>query len=171
MMNAKTKKFTMLVAALLTISFFFAEQTAAQSNNKTCKKIHGGGTQVFDPATGIISGPINSSGLLNGTLEDVVNFAAGFVVTPDPTVVTYTTNLTITTVHGQLKSSTVSTQSLVTGIGTEWGHLNPDSSTGRFAGATGMIFITFKPVGDPSIGPYEAEFSGEICFAKDRDLP
>ncbi len=165
----KTRKLAMLVAVVLTIGFFFAEQTSAQSTNKTCKKIHGGGTQVFDPATGIISGPINSSGLLNGTLEDVVNFAAGFVFTPDPTVVTYTTNLTITTVHGQLKSSAVTTQSVVTGIGTEWGHLNPDLSTGRFAGATGMIFITFKPVGDPAVGPYEAQFSGEICFANDPD--
>ena len=170
-MNAKTRRLTMLVAVVLTICLFSFEQTSAQSVNKTCKKLHGGGTQVFDPATGVISGPITSSGLLNGTLEDVVNFAAGVVFTPDPTVVTYTTNLTITTVHGQLKTNTVTTQSVVTGIGTEWAHLNPDISTGRFAGATGIIFITFKPVGDPSVGPYEAEFSGEICFANDRDLP
>ena len=170
-MNAITRKLAMLAAVLLTICLFSLEQTAAQSVNKTCKKIHGGGTQVFDPATGTISGPITSSGLLNGTLEDVVNFGAGFVFTPDPTMVTYLTDLTITTVHGQLKSSNVTTQSVVTGSGTEWGHLNPDISTGRFAGATGMIFITFKPVGDPSVGPYEAEFSGEICFASEPPLP
>jgi hypothetical protein len=81
------------------------------------------------------------------------------------TVVAYTTDLTITTIHGQLKVTPVTTQSIVTGAGTEWGNINPTTSTGRFAGATGLIFITFKPIGDPSIGPYEAEFSGEICLA------
>ena len=171
MMNSTTKKLAILIAAVLTIGFLLAEQTAAQSTISRCKKIHGGGTQSFDPATGVISGPITSSGLLNGTLEDVVNFAAGVVFTPDPTVLTYLTDLTITTVHGQLKSSNVTTQSVVTAIGTEWGHLNPNLSTGRFAGATGMIFITFKPVGDPAVGPYEAQFSGEICFASEPPLP
>lgn len=170
-MNDKTKKLAVFVAVVLSLSLFSATQTAAQSPLSTCKKIKADGVQTFDPATGVISGPVTSAGILNGTLEDIVNFAAGVVFTPDPTVVTYTTDLTITTVHGQLKTSTVTTQSIVTGIGTEWAHLNPDISTGRFAGATGMIFITFKPVGDPSVGPYEAEFSGEICFPSYSKLP
>lgn len=114
-----------------------------------------------------MSGPVTNAGILNGTLEDVINFDAGFVSTPDPNVVAYTTALTITTIHGQLKASPVTTQSIVTGAGAEWGNINPNTSTGRFAGATGMIFITFKSVGDPSIGPYEAEITGEICFANE----
>lgn len=170
-MNQEIKKLAMLVAVVLTIGFFSLEQSTAQTPISGCKKIKATGVQTFDPATGVISGPVTSAGILNGTLEDVVNFAAGVVFTPDPTVVAYTTNLTITTVHGQLKATPVTTQSIVTGIGTEWAHLDPDASTGRFAGATGMIFITFKPVGDPSVGPYEAEFSGEICFASYAKLP
>jgi hypothetical protein len=144
-----------------------APSTSTQSANGNCRAIKGRGIQVFDPVLGVVSGPVTNAGILNGTLEDVINFGAGFVFTPDPTVVAYTTELTITTNHGQLRASPVTTQSVITGIGAEWGTINPNTSTGRFAGATGMIFITFKPVGDPSVGPYEAEMSGEICFANE----
>ena len=165
-MNTKTRKLAMLVA-VLTICLFSLEQASAQSPLSSCKKIKGSGVQTFDPATGIVSGPVTNAGVLNGTLEDVINFAAGFVFTADPNVVSYTTDLTITTINGQLKASPVTTQSVVSGAGAEWAHINPNTSTGRFAGATGMIVISFKPVGDPSVGPYEAEFSGEICYAND----
>ena len=144
-----------------------AQSTSAQSANSSCKTIKGRGVQFFDPATGVVSGPVTNAGILNGSLEDVINFAAGFVFTPDPNVVAYTTGLTITTIHGQLRASPVTTQSVVTGEGAEWGNINPGTSTGRFAGATGLIFITFKPVGDPSVGPYEAEITGEICLANE----
>ncbi len=170
-MNAKTKRLTMFVAVVLAIGFLFAEQTAAQSPNSTCKKLTASSVGTFDPATGTVSGPLTNGGILNGTLEDVINFGAGFVFTPDPTVLSYTTSLTITTLWGQLKSSNVTTQSVVTAAGSEWGYINPDTSTGKFAGATGLIFIRFKPVGDPAVGPYESEITADICFAHHRDLP
>ena len=127
--------------------------------------------QTFDPATGTVSGPVTNGGILNGQLEDVINFGAGFIFTPDPTVISYTTGLTITTLWGQLKASPVTTQSVVTGSGAEWGSIDPDTSTGKFAGATGLIFVHFKPVGDPSVGPYEAEITAEICFTPYSKLP
>ena len=184
-MNAKTRTTMTLAAAMLCLGLFplcqsalaqsargwfgprgnTAPSTSTQSNNGDCRAIKGRGIQVFDPVLGVVSGPVTNAGILNGTLDDVINFAAGFVFTPDPTVVTYTTDLTITTNHGQLKASPVTTQSVITGAGAEWGTINPNTSTGRFAGATGMIFITFKPVGDPSVGPYQAEIASEICFA------
>jgi len=186
-MNAKTRTVMTLSMVMLTLGLFSLEpsataqsarswfgprgnkapSTSTQSANGNCKAIKGSGIQVFDPVLGVVSGPVTNAGILNGTLEDVVNFAAGFVLTPDPTVFAYTTDLTITTNHGQLRASPVTIQSGVTGAGAEWGNINPDASTGRFAGATGMICITFKPVGDPSIGPYQAEFSGEICLANE----
>lgn len=162
-MNAKTRKFMTLMAILLTFCLFSLEQSAAQSN---CRKIKGSSVQVFDPAAGVVSGSVTNAGILNGTFEDVINFNAGFVFTPDPNVVTYTSDLTITTLHGQLKTSPVITQSIVTGAGTEFGNINPNTSTGRFAGATGLIFITFKLVGSDPNGPYEAEISGDICLAR-----
>jgi hypothetical protein len=185
-MNAKKRIVRTLAAVMLTFVFFHLQQpTSAQSGKSgfdfrgnlmqqtlpssaksNCKIIRGNGVQVFDPATGIISGPVTNSGLLDGSLEDVIDFGAGFIFTPDPTVVAYTTDLTITTNHGQLKASPVNTQSVVTAVGSEWGHIDSDNSTGRFAGATGAIFITFKPVGDPSVGPYEAEITADICFGR-----
>lgn len=182
-MNRKTRVLTTLILVTLAFGLFLQqskaqsarsflrvrENTAQQSMpsaNSNCKTIRGNGTQVFDPVTGIVSGPVTNAGILNGDLEDVINFGAGFVFTPDPTVVSYTTNLTITTIHGQLKASPVTIQSFVTGAGAEWGHINPDTSTGRFAGATGTISVVFKPIGDPSVGPYEVEIAAEICFAQ-----
>ena len=169
-MNPTTKRFAMLVAVVLTIGFFSAEQATAQSPNSTCKKLTATSVGSFDPATGTVSGPLTNGGILNGTLEDVINFGAGFVFTPEPTVISYTTNLTITTLWGQLKSSNVTTQSVVTAAGAEWGYINPDTSTGKFAGATGLIFIRFKPVGDPNVGPFEAEVTADVCFASHREL-
>ena len=166
-----TKKLAMLITAVLTIGFFFAEQTAAQSPNSSCKKLTASSLGTFNPATATVSGPLTNGGILNGTLEDVFNFGAGVVFTPDPTVVSYTTNLTITTPWGELKSSNVTTQSVVTAAGAEWGYINPDTSSGKFAGATGLIFIRFKPLGDPAISPFEAEVTADICFSPNRDLP
>jgi hypothetical protein len=134
--------------------------------NRNCRKISANGIQFFDPATGIISGPVTNSGLLDGDLTDVINFGAGFAFTPDPTVVAYTTDFTITTIQGQLKASAVTTQSIITGQGAEWGQINPNTSTGRYAGATGMISVVFKAVGDPAVGPYEAQITADICFAQ-----
>jgi hypothetical protein len=166
MMNTKTRMLMTLLALLLTCGLFPLEQSAsAQSPMSECKKLKGRGVQFFDPATGVVSGPVTNAGILDGTLEDVIDFNAGFVLTPDPSVFSYTTDLTITTIHGQLKASPVTIQSGVTGAGTEWGHIDSNTSTGKFAGATGMIVITFKPIGDPFNGPWEAEISGEICFA------
>jgi hypothetical protein len=104
--------------------------------------------------------------LLDGNLTDVIDFGAGFVLTPDPTVVAYRTDLTITTIHGQLKASAVTTQSIITAQGAEWGQINPNTSTGRFAGVTGMISVVFKAVGDPAVGPYETQITADICFAQ-----
>ncbi len=188
-MNANTGKLMMLITVILIFGLFSLEQpTSAQSPqppqsrvwferrgnaaqsaspNSNCKKLKGRSVQVFDPATGVVSGPVTNAGILNGTFEDVINFDAGFVLTPDPNVVTFTSDMTITTSRGQLKATPVITQSMVTGAGTEFGNINPATSTGKFAGATGMIFMTFKLVGNDPNGPYEAEISGEICFANE----
>jgi hypothetical protein len=175
MMLGKTRTAMMLMFALLTVEpltfaqsargFLGVRSNAAQPRSN-CKTIRANGVQVFDPATGVVSGPVTNSGLLDGNLEDVIDFGAGFIFTPDPTVVAYTTALTITTNHGQLKASPVTIQSVLTGSGSEWGQIDPDTSTGGFAGATGTISVVFKPVGDPSVGPYEAEINADICFAQ-----
>ncbi|MGB7069302.1 MAG: hypothetical protein WBD22_07390 [Pyrinomonadaceae bacterium] len=165
-MNAKTRNLITLITIAVTLFLFPLEQSAsAQSTKSNCKKLKGSSVQVFDPATGVVSGPVTRAGILNGQLEDVINFDAGFIFTPDPNVVTYISDLSITTIHGELKTSPVITQ----GVGfpyafTEFGNIDPNTSNGRFAGATGLIFFTGKTVGDFN-GPFEVEITGEICFA------
>jgi hypothetical protein len=102
-MNAKTRKLTALMAVVLTFCLVSLEQlalarsprgflglhgnsaqsTSSQSANSNCKKLKGSSVQVFDPAAGVAFGPVTNAGILNGTLEDVINFSAGFVFTPD----------------------------------------------------------------------------------------
>ena len=183
-MNSKTKKLATLTAFVLTICSAALVQTTSaqsprglfasrgnaaqpQSANSNCKTITGNSVQAFDPATGTLFGTTTNGGVLNGTLEDVVNFDAGFVLTPDPNVITYLSNLTINTVNGQLTaSSNVNAFNFVTGDFTEFGQINPMTSTGKFAGATGVIFFTGRTIGTPDVGPYEAEISARICFAQ-----
>ena len=185
-MNAYKKIVRTLVVVVSTFGFFQLQQSTSaqstrglsglrgstaqtattQSAKSNCKEIRGNSFQVFDPVTGVVSGPVTNAGILDGALEDVINFGAGFALTPDPNVFTYNTALTITTSQGQLKLNPVTTQSIVTGSGNEFGEIDANASTGRFAGARGTFWLTFKPVGDPSVGPYEAEFTTEICFAQ-----
>ena len=182
-MNTKMRIIATLTTVAVASCLFLQQSTSAQSGrgllvashnsakgtpseNSNCKTIRGNGVQTFDPATGVVSGPVTNSGILDGNLEDAIDFGAGFVFTSNPTVVSYSTSLTITTNHGQLRASPVTTQSIVSGEGAEWGEINPSTSTGRFAGATGMISVVFKPVGDPSVGPYSAEVTADICFAQ-----
>ena len=183
-MNGKTRKLVKLTAFVLTFCLVsLVHSTSAQSPrgllawrgnaadpqsvNSNCKSIKANSLQVFEPATGTVFGTTTNGGVLNGTLEDVVNFDAGFVLTPDPNVITYLSNLTINTVTGQLKASgAVNTFNFVTGDFTEFGQINPTASTGKFAGATGVIFFTGRTVGTPDVGPYEAELSAHICLAQ-----
>ena len=135
-MNAKTRTVMTLVAVVLTFCLVSLEQialaqsprgflgprrtsaqsTSSQSANSNCKGLKGVRIGAFDPATGIASGTITNGGILNGTTADVINFDAGVVFTLDPNVVTYLSDLTITTRKGLLKTSTVTTQSIVTGV-------------------------------------------------------
>jgi hypothetical protein len=180
-MNAKTRTTAVtLLAVVLTLGLFPLERptsaqsarsflrsrgNSAQSANSNCHKLKGTRIDVFDPAAGISSGTIINGGWLNGTTETAINFNAGLVFTPDPNVVAFLSDITITTIDGQLKASLVTTFNLATGVFAEWGNINPNSSTGRFAGATGMIFFNGKTIGNSDTGPFESEVVGEICFA------
>jgi hypothetical protein len=183
-MNAKTRSLTTLAGVVLTLGLFAherptsaqsprrlflqqgeaAQSPSAQSPNSNCKRLKGITVQVFDPVTGIVSGTVTNAHFLNGMLEDVLNFDAGVVITPNPNVVTFISDMTITTDSGQLKASQLTAFNFETGFWSEWGNINPNSSTGRFAGATGVIFFSGKTIGNVDTGPFEAEITGEICF-------
>ena len=146
-MKAKMRIIATLTIVALTFVAVLQQSTSAQSGrgllaggsnvqatpstNSNCKTIRGNGVQTFDPSTGVVSCPVTNSGILDGDLEDAINFGAGFVFTADPTIVSYKTNLTITTIHGQLKASPLTTQSILTGKGAETEERRRVSEPGR----------------------------------------
>lgn len=160
-MNAKTRKLTTLVAVVLTFCLFSPEQsTSAQSKNSNCKQVQGNSIEVSSGGL-VTTGTITNGGILNGTTEYV--YSSAFVFTPDPNVVAYISEFTLTTNQGQLKASNVYIYKFTTGLWTAMGHIKPDTSTGRFAGATGVLYFNGKTVGST----YPSDITGEICFANE----
>jgi hypothetical protein len=184
-MNTKIRMLVMLVAVVLTFGLFSFEQptsaqsardrfglygnstqsAAAQSPNSNCKQLKGTEVDLFDPVAGVANGTITNAGFLNGTT--VLSFTTGGMFTQDPNVVVFLADLTITTVDGQLTAHTVTTFNIVTGLHGTWGNIDPNASTGRFAGATGAIFFDDAiPPADVAFGPYTHSVGGQICFAQ-----
>ncbi len=161
-MNTKTRK-TLTLGAVLTFCLFSLGRSASAQNNNNCMNFRGNSVLVFDNTGANGSGPVRNAGFLNGTLTEVVHSCCG--VTPNPNVVSLLSDLTFTANHGQLKASMVLASSILPPFAyTEFGPIDPNTSTGRFAGATGMIFVTGKSIGD-ALGPFEEEITGEVCFA------
>ena len=142
------------------------EATSAKAAKSNCKKLKGTRIDLYDPTAETAFGAIHNGGFLNGTTADVINFSTFVIFTPDPNIFTYLSDTTITTINGQVKVTFVTTQNGATGIFTQWGSINPETSTGIFAGATGVIYMAGKSIGDPANGPFQAEVLGEVCFPK-----
>ena len=181
----RTRTVMTLVAVLLILGFFFFEQsisaqsprsllasrgnsgqsTSAPSPNSNCKQLFGTEVDLFNPVTNVSNGTITNGGFLNGTT--LWTFPPGFGLTPDPNVVAFLADVTVITVGGQLKTHLLNTFNVVTGLAQAWGNIDPNTSTGRFAGATGVIFIDgYVPPPDFSVGPYTSSVAGQICFAE-----
>ncbi|MBA2702798.1 MAG: hypothetical protein H0U60_02985 [Blastocatellia bacterium] len=186
-MNAKTRKLMTLAAVILALGMFSLEPTAsaqsphnnhwigipaasaraaqsasAQSSNSNCKQAKGNWFDTFNPTTGGTIGTITNAGVLNGTTETVYDPA--FVFTPDPNVFAYIAQATFTTNQGLLKTNNVYIYNFVTGLWIAMGSIDPNASTGRFAGATGVLYFNGTTVGGfPE--SYPAGISGDICFA------
>ena len=72
--------------------------------------------------------------------------------------------MTLDTQQGQLKLRAVNTDKVgATYIHTEISHIDPDASTGRFAGARGVLFSRAEST-DGGFN-FDGEFSGELCLA------
>src|SRR5438552_11347069 len=89
------------------------ETTASAQDN--CQKVKATFTDVYNGGC-CTYGTITQGGFLNGTTITAYNSAA--FPTPDPATASFTANLTITTVHGQLKVSGVYLYNFPTGHGT-----------------------------------------------------
>jgi hypothetical protein len=155
-MKLRIKTAVAFVLAALGIGLFsLAQSTSAVSD---CKKVNanlsGGGG----------SGTITQGGILNGTTQAV--FTSMFTPTPDPTTFSFTDDLSVTTSirpGGVLKTHNVAIFDVAAGVFSAIDRIDPNASTGQFAGATGVLYINGKtPDGGATI---QAEITGEICFA------
>jgi len=100
-------------------------------------------------------------------MEIVYNPA--FVFTPDPNVVAYISEFTLTTNQGQLKGSNVYIYNLLTGLWTAMGPIKPETSTHRFAGATGVLYFNGTTIGvlPDQVESYPSKITGRICLTND----
>ena len=131
-----------------------------QNEFRACKEVKGLWIDVTNDMGGT-TGTITNGGILNGKTESV--YDAAFVFTPDPNVVSYIADLIITTRQGRLSTSNVYIYNFATGLWTAMGRINTDKSTGRFAGATGVLYFNGKTTEDGLT--YISNVSGETCFA------
>ena len=158
MMNARTRKRMTLVAIVLTFTLFPLAQPALAQGN--CKEAKG---NWFDAssANNTTAGTITNGGILDGTT--VTLYTSSAFSTPVPTTVSYTGELTITTHQGRLKTSNVYIYDFVSGLWTAMGRINSSTSTGNFAGATGVLYFNGKTTRNGTA--YPSEISGQICSA------
>jgi hypothetical protein len=157
MSRIRTLVITRAAAVVALGLFSLAKSAWGQSNCKQAK----GDTVVVSVGAGPASGPITNGGDLNGTVTQV--FTSAPFATPDPSIVSFAGDLTITTNQGQLKASVVNLFDFSNGVGSSQARINPATSTGRFAGATGFLF--FNGVATIS-SPFtdHLEITGQICF-------
>ncbi|HLJ45839.1 MAG TPA: hypothetical protein VKU01_07525 [Bryobacteraceae bacterium] len=146
-------------ATILALGLLCLDRPASAQSN--CKDVKGNSMDVFNPVTGVFSGKISNAGDLDGTTAETFT---GSAPTPAPTVFSFTADFVLTTHDGQLKASWVNLYDNATGLFTVMAVINPTTSTGRFAGATGVLYSNGKTV---SSAPFTvaAELAGQICYA------
>jgi hypothetical protein len=154
--NTKSLTFTLIVLSLIV---FGSSNTVLAIGN--CQKVKGVENGSLNPDGSGASGTITQAGRLNGTSQVVL--ATGFVPTGDPFTFSFTDNLALTTNEGILRTNNVSLFDTANGLSTAVARINPNTSEGVFAGATGVLYLTAKVT--DAVGGFKAEISGEICFA------
>lgn len=165
MMKTKARIVMTVVAVALSFALSPLEQltsarsaSTASSQSSNCKEVKG--TLTVEFGAGTASGAITNGNVLNGSF--ITAFTPGSVVpTADPTSVTFTGNSTISTDKGVLMTHDVYLFDFVIALGPGMLRIDSTTSTGDFAGATGILYIN-PNFGDP---PGQAQLAGKICLA------
>ncbi len=154
-MKLKIRTLMTFASVALTISLFSLAQSASAGGSH-CMRVNGN----LSGGGGL--GTITQGGRLNGTTQAV--FTSMPIPTSDPTTISFTDDLTVTTYHnGVLRTHNVAIFDTARGVFTAIDRIDPNTSTGMFAGATGVLYINGRtPDGGATI---QAEITGEICFA------
>lgn len=149
----------MLASITLAIGVFPLAHAA--SADRDCKQAKGS-LAVVNNFSGTTSGTVTQGGKLNGTTEAA--FTSPFTSTPDPGTFSFTDNLALTTNKGVLRTHNVGIFDIANGLISAINRIDPNASTGDFAGATGVLYINGKTTDGGAT--FQAEISGEPCFAR-----
>jgi hypothetical protein len=142
--------------------FAALDQSASEKSN--CKRAKGDFVEFWGGGNDI-TGRLTNGGWLDGTTL-VVFTSVGFP-TPIPSAFSYTGSHTLTTSHGELKGTRLFISDLATGWGFDMTTIDPNASTGIFAGATGVLYVYLtKSNTDPAPTSYVNEIRGLVCFAR-----
>lgn len=158
------------IAAVVSICslLLFGQSAIAQDNCKAVKakltEVHPGGIYTRGVST--------NAGILRGTTFR--QFDIGNIETLVPTTLSVASHWTLTTRQGKLKTRNVYLYDLLTGLWAALGHVDPIGSTGRFAGATGVLYFNGRTASPYPSDPnppwtYLSDVAGEICFASVED--
>ena len=124
-----------------------------------CLKMKGA-ESVVNNGNGTTSGIITEGGKLNGTTQTV--FTSGFTPSPDPNTFSFTDDLTLTTDKGVLRTHNVTLFDVAKGVFTALASIDPGTSTGGFAGATGVLYISGKTADGGAT--FQGEITGSMCL-------
>lgn len=154
-MNRTSLRVKAAGTAILGLAIFSTLPSATAQSN--CKDVKG---QVIQAPS---SGPVTNAGDLTGSASTA--FFGGALPTNDPTTFSFTSDFTITTSQGELKARQVNVYDTATGVTAGFARIDPAASTGRFAGATGYLFLNGTTT---SFSPFTVtlELSGKICYAR-----
>ena len=161
-MHRTVKSFMTLAATVGTLGVLFQAQSAGAENK--CKDLKATWVDVYTSGS-TSSGTVTNGGILDGTT--LTAYTSGAFSTPVPTTVSYTSELTITTNQGQLRATLVYLFDFSTGLWTALGRVVPNIGTGKFAGATGVLYFNGRTIGSTPPFTYPAEVSGEICLTSE----
>jgi hypothetical protein len=154
-------------ATIVLAAGILAWPAAADANG--CKQIHG--QIVSDPILGCAASPIGlcTAGTftgnrgLRGTTSFVADSAApGPPTAPNPAwTISYSGILQISTADGTLVTRDTGTFDQLTGLFASYDVIDGAASSGRFAGASGLLFAGGETVDGRFV---TRVISGEICF-------
>jgi len=148
----------MKIANVIACLFCLSQPLLAQSN---CIQVKATLVDVCVAGAPNCAGTISQGGILTGTSTTV--FSTAVNPTPDPNTLSFANEWTDTTVQGQLKVRIVNLFNVATGVTSGFGNIDGNSSTGRFAGATGVIFINGQAINNTPF-TVKLDISGEICL-------
>ena len=143
--------------ALLLVLFSSSRSAMAFSG---CQKVRGTEIAAFTSPT-TVEGTVTQGGILNGTTLAVLTSAP--FPTPDPNVFSFTIAKSFNTDKGVLQTYSPHILDVASGIGTAFAHIDPNTSSGIFSGATGVLYINFYRNADGVTST--SAVTGEICFA------